>query len=147
MTDAHPADPAALSSGVEQQLTLSQEIVTVGTEWTESGRIRLRRRIITETRTFEVTVRREELVIDTHNVRSHDGVMCGTGYDGPRKATPTAQPPIRIVLQEEVPEVALRLTPYELVTVTTSLQGREVQINEPSQHEELDIEQQSHTAG
>jgi stress response protein YsnF len=72
--------------------------------------------------------------------------MYGTRYDGPPIPPPSAQRPIRIVLHEEVPEVSLRLTPYELVTVTTGLLAGEVEVHEQRHREQLDLEHDNHPA-
>ena len=120
---SEPADPSATEPVLGSDLTLSREVLHVGTEWTEAGRIRLRRRIVTETRTVEIAVRREELVIELYDAEHSDGVFVGTDRSGPVTDQPVYDGPLVIVLQEEVPQVGVRLQPYEKVTVTKRLVG------------------------
>ncbi len=72
----------------------------------EAVRAVVRRRIVTEVRTIEVTVRREVLEVEH------------LPAEGP--AMPVAREPrqaLSLVLSEEVPVVALQVQPYERVTV------------------------------
>jgi uncharacterized protein (TIGR02271 family) len=119
--------------------TLSREVVNIDTEWAESGRLRFRRRIVTETRTVEVTVRREELEIEELHVTDRNGALVGSAKDGPTTDAPAPAEPLVIVLQEEVPEVSLRLRPYEQVTVTTTLGTRMGRVTSEVQREEVDV--------
>lgn len=120
--------------------TLSHEVLHVDTEWAEAGQIRLRRRIVTETRTVEVSVRREELVVDVLDVDERRGALIGTARDGRVSDEPDPQRPLVIVLQEEVPEVSVRLRPYERVTVTTSIGQRTGRVTGGLRHEEVQLD-------
>ncbi len=109
---------AALSTRRHDLLVvLSGEQLRAGTEWVESGRLRLRRRTVTEARTVEVVVRREELIIETRDTAP--GAV-GESYRGVALDGPLAfgSPPTSMVMQlrEEVPEVVLRPRVYERVT-------------------------------
>lgn len=137
--------PTAGASGASPDpvpaITLSREIVKLGTEWAESGRVRFRRRIITETRQVEVTTRREELVIEDVDVTDRNGALVGTAKDGRVTDEPRpAAAPLVIVLQEEVPELSLRLRPYEQVTVTTTIGSRTGRVNSQVHREEVDVD-------
>lgn len=73
----------------------------------EAVRAVVRRRIVTEVRTIEVTVRREVLEVE-HLPASAEPSL------------PVAQEPrqaLSLVLSEEVPVVTLQVQPYERVTV------------------------------
>jgi len=72
----------------------------------EAVRTVVRRRIVTEVRTLEVTVRREVIEVET------------LPAEGP--ALPVASEPrqaLSLVLSEEVPVVTLEVQPYERVTL------------------------------
>lgn len=119
--------------------TLSREVVNIDTEWAESGHLRFRRRIVTETRTVEVTVRREELEIEDLHVTDRNGALVGSAKNGPVTDAPFPAEPLVIVLQEEVPEVALQLRPYEQVIVTTTIGTRMGRVTSEVQREEVDV--------
>lgn len=72
----------------------------------EASRAVVRRRIVTEVRTIEVTVRREVLEVEQLPAEG-PGMPVGTE---PRQA-------LSIVLSQEVPVVQLQVQPYERVTV------------------------------
>jgi uncharacterized protein (TIGR02271 family) len=96
---------------------LSQEQLHVDTEWVVAGHVRLRRRVISETRMIEVTVRREDLVVETDAAVSPEGVIAGSNLDGEPTAAPVlGQAPMVFLLREEVPEVVTRTRAYERVT-------------------------------
>ena len=82
-----------------------------------AGHVRLRRHVVAETRTIEVTVRREELIEETDAAVSPEGVIAGSNLDGEPTAAPTLKAPMVFLLREEVPEVVTRTRAYEQVTV------------------------------
>lgn len=88
------------------EVVLHQERLRVDLHRAETERIVFRKRIVTEVRQIEVTVRREELVVE-HSAP--------TGRDA---ASPGTAPglPLLIVLTEEVPTVQLSTRPYERIT-------------------------------
>jgi uncharacterized protein (TIGR02271 family) len=131
---------ATAGHGDDAATTLSQEVLHVGTEWAEAGQIRLRRRIVTETRTVEVSVRREELVVDVLDVDERRGAFLGTARDGRVSDEPDPRRPLVIVLQEEVPEVSVRLRPYERVTVATTIGHRTGRVTDDLRHEEAHLD-------
>ena len=135
-----PSGTEAAARDGDDATTLSQEVLHVGTEWAEAGQIRLRRRIVTETRTVEVSVRREELVVDVLDVDERRGALVGTARDGRVSDEPDPRRPLVIVLQEEVPEVSVRLRPYERVTVTTTIGHRTGRVTDDLRHEEAQLD-------
>lgn len=90
----------------------------------------LRRRLVSEVRQIEVTIRREVLEIErTALPAGRDG---GAGEGGSGE-------PLIIVLSEEVPVVHLRPQPYERVTVAiTTVQG-EQRLTETVAREQAEI--------
>lgn len=95
----------------------SEEHLTVSSRWEVSGRLRLTRRVVTQTRQIEVTVRREELIAEWEPAQP--------GESGPLEDDEAWQPaqtrdPLLIVLHEEVPEVTLQVRAYEQATATVT---------------------------
>lgn len=120
MADAKPSpDP---------HVTLHEERLEVRTVRTPVERLLLRRRIVTEVRQIEVTVRREVLEIDRHPT---DGASSTSGD--------TSRNPLVIVLSEEVPVVSLETRPYERVQVTVDTVTAEQRVEESLAQERVDI--------
>lgn len=93
-------------SATDPEVVLHSERVHVDVTRTASRAV-VRRRIVEEVRTIEVTVRREVLEVEHLE-----------GADGP--AVPVAGEPRRelsLLLSEEVPVVQMQVQPYERVTV------------------------------
>lgn len=112
-----PTGPAAAAPATidpprnAAEVIRSEERLHVHTERIPVERIRVRKRIVTETRTLTVQVRREELQIER---------LPATG-DHPTGATaaqgePSA-PVVDLVLAEEVPQVTLHAAPRERVRI------------------------------
>lgn len=103
----HPTRAAEQAEVVlhEQRLQVMQERVAV-------ERVRISKRIVTETRTIEVPVRVEQLVIAHEPLTSQEaGNHLGGGQAGEVPGE------LVLVLHEEVPEVSLRVLPVERVVV------------------------------
>lgn len=119
------------------QVTLSAEQVRAGTQWVATSRLRLRRRVVTETRMVEVTLRREELVVDELEIPP-DATSA-------LSAEPSANPdgdtaaPLVIVLRREIPALGVRVVPYEQVNVITEYVTTEQAIQSQVRHEEVDF--------
>ena len=130
----------------EIDVVLSGEQLRLGTEWAESGRVRLRRRVVAHTRTIEVVVRREELIIETQDAAPGAEGAVGETYrgiamDGPAVPGPSPRStlPLVLALREEVPEIVLRTQVYERVTVDV-VTATEVAIwHDDLRHEEADV--------
>ena len=94
----------------------------------EAVRAVVRRRIVTEVRTIEVTVRREVLEIEE------------LPADGP--ALPVAADPrqaLSLVLSEEVPVVTLQVQPYERVTLEVHGVSGEERVTTTSGEERVEL--------
>ncbi|MCS6710808.1 DUF2382 domain-containing protein [Brachybacterium sp. EF45031] len=111
-------------------LTVHEEHLRVGTERVVSGRVRVRKRIVEEERTLQVTVRREEIEIieedadgvvgdtpaptataDSAEGRGERGGLGGDIIDAQDDDT------LEIVLSEERPVVTMEVVPVERVIV------------------------------
>ena len=123
-------------------VSLSAEQLVAATEWVESGHVRLRRRIVSETRTIEVVVRREELVVDVRDAAFAQvgESYLGTALDGPPVAAPERPgPPLVMVLREEVPEVVLRPQVYQRVSAEVVTVEQMAVWHDRVRHEEVDV--------
>lgn len=124
-------------------MVLSAERAAVGIEWVLSGGVRIRKQIVTATRTVEVTVRREELVVEFRDIvaASPDGMTwAGTSYDGPPSPPPVAQHPLVLVLHEEVPDIQLHTRAYERVTTQRVLVTEQVALDTTLRREAVVLE-------
>ncbi|MDT0261717.1 DUF2382 domain-containing protein [Jatrophihabitans lederbergiae] len=122
-------------------MTVSAEQVYVDTEWTVSGRVRLRRQIETRTETIQVTLRREVLVVDTEDTVGDDGAIVGVAADNLAVGAPGPVPePIVLVLREEVPEVSVQIRPYELVSTDITRTSREHPVTATARREQVVLE-------
>jgi len=113
-----PTEPLATAG---PEIVLHEERLAVGTRPVPVERLVLRRRITTEVRQVEVTVRREVLEVQ------RDALTDDSATASPAQGR--AQEPLVIVLSEEVPVVQLQTRPYERVRVdveTTTEQQRVV---------------------
>jgi hypothetical protein len=118
-----PHDGAA----ADAEVVLHEERVHVDVV-REAVRAVVRRRIVTEVRTVEVTVRREVLEIEH------------LPAEGP--ALPVAREPrqaVSLVLSEEVPVVTLQVQPYERVTLDVHTVAAEERVTTTSGQERAQL--------
>ena len=117
--DPHPA---------AAEVVLHQEQLRVGTRRVPTEKVLVRRRVVTEVRQIEVTVRRE--VVEVHRVP----------LDGHERAPVGGPPePLVILLSEEVPVVQLETRPYERVTVHVDTVTEQVEITGDLAREQVDV--------
>ncbi len=137
--DATPTGGVSGAPASGPAVTLSAEQLAVGTEWVVSGRLRLRRRIVTERRTVEIEVRREVIELQGETVDFHEGFLVGTALDGP-PVQPTGTPaPFVAVLREEVPVITFGVRPYERVTVSMRRVQDTDTVHRTLRHEQVEI--------
>ena len=118
--DPHPA---------AAEVVLHEEQLRVGTRRVPIEKVLVRRRVVTEVRQIEVTVRREEL--EVHRVP----------LDGDERAPVGGPPgPLVILLSEEVPVVQLQTRPYERVTVHVDTVTEQVEVTEHVAREQADVD-------
>ncbi len=122
--EAFPAD------GTPPSVVLHEERLDIRLDRVAVERVVLRRRIVTEVRQVEVTLRREELEV----VR-----VAATGQE-PTLAGPADQPLV-IVLSQEVPVVQLATRPYEQVVVHVDTVTTQQHVSAEVSREQADIEQ------
>lgn len=117
-----------VTGSARAEVVLHEDRLQVETERVSTHRVVLRRRIVTEVRQVEVTVRREELEVERRPLPGQ-----------PDTATAASSEPIVIVLSEEVPVVQLRTRPYEQVTVSVSTVAGKQDIAVTLDREEAEI--------
>lgn len=120
------------------EVVRAQEQLAVRREWVPVERVRVARRVVTETRRVEVSVRREELHVERVPIEPE-----AAGSTTDRQPAPA---PIVLVLREEVPVVTLATQPVERVrvsvdtvtglhTVQAELRREEVAVDAPERGE------------
>ena len=110
------------------EVVLHQEEVRVGTQRVPTEKVLVRKRVVTEVRQIEVTVRREELEVYRVPLDGHEQSPVG----GPPE-------PLVIVLSEEVPVVQLQTRPYERVTVHVDTVTEQIEVTADLAREEVDV--------
>ena len=110
------------------EVVLHQEQLRVGTRRVPSGKVLVRRRVVTEILQIEVAVRREELEVHRLPLDGHEQAHVG----GPPE-------PLVILLSEEVPVVQLRTRPYERVTVRVDTVTEPQVLTETVSREQVDV--------
>ena len=152
VTAQGPSEPGPSEPGPSEpdppraaHIVLAAERLQTATEWAESGRIRLRRRIVSETRMIEVLVQREELLIETRD--ASPGVVGesyrGTSLDGDVVAAPLAASdgaPLIVSLREQVPEIVMRARVYERVHVDVVVVDEVAVRHDTLRHERVQAE-------
>lgn len=151
--DRHVTDPqgsadrpgtSGEAAGGTATVTLSAEQLLTATEWVESGHVRFRRRIVTETRTVDVEVRREELIIEVRGaVPGPVGESyLGTVLDGPAVAAPVrSDERVVVLLREEVPVVTMQPRVYERITTEIVRSTGVAVLHDNVRHEEVRTEE------
>lgn len=149
-THPQPATDAESASAV----TVSEERLRVSTQWVQSGRVRLRRQVVTETRSVEVTLRREELVaevVDAAGAAETDAAETGAaetgaaeigahGAGGAGDLTATHEPMV-FVLHEEFPQITIGgIRAYERVTAHVDVAVSEHSVGGRLRREQADVE-------
>ena len=125
--DPHPA---------AAEVVLHQEQLRVGTRRVPTEKILVRRRVVTEVRQIEVTVRREEVEVHRVPLDGHEQSPVG----GPPE-------PLVILLSEEVPVVRKGVRLREEVVVRTERSQRVETVRGTVRRDEVEIEQPGRNRG
>ena len=118
-----------MTSTDRPEVVLHEEDLQVTLRSVPVERVRVRRKVVTYTRTVEVTVRREELEIERLPLDADPDATTGS----------SAGASLQVLLREEVPVVTTRLQPYEQVTVTVGQVAGEEAVTAPLRHEEVEL--------
>lgn len=116
------------AGGEVSEILLHAERLGITTSRVATERVRFTKRIVTTTRTIEVPVRVEQLVV-THEALPADFATPEVG----------GFPELVIVLHEEVPEVTLRVVPVERITVDVVTAVRDEVVTAELAAEVLDV--------
>jgi uncharacterized protein (TIGR02271 family) len=118
-------------------LVLSAEVPHTTVRRVPAERVRISRRVVTETRTVTVEVRREELHVERMSLPSSADTGTGTG-----PARSGTDPVLTWLLHEEIPEVVNRVVAVERVQVfIDDVDGTET-VDVDLRHEEARLTQQ-----
>ncbi len=114
-------------------MTRSEERVDVGTESRETGRVRLRKYVTTETETVDVPVRKERAVLETEPIT---GDNVGDATSGPD----ITEDEHEVVLREERPVVEKTVEPVERVRLGTETVTDSETVTEEVRKERVEAE-------
>ncbi|MFC0108347.1 DUF2382 domain-containing protein [Kibdelosporangium aridum] len=113
----------------DQVMTRSEEQLNVGTKRVESGRVRLRKHVVTEEQQVTVPVSHEEIRIEREPV---DPRRAGKARIGEEEQ--------EVVLHEEKPVVAKEAVPVEQVRMRAEEVAEQQQIREKVRKERIDVD-------
>jgi uncharacterized protein (TIGR02271 family) len=117
----------------DDAMTRSEEEVSVGTRQRESGRVRLRKYIVTEEVTKTVPVKREKVVLEREPISDEN---VGDAKSGPEISDEEHE----VVLHEEEAVVEKRTVPKERVRLGKKVEQGEEQISEEVRKEQIETE-------
>jgi uncharacterized protein (TIGR02271 family) len=134
--DATPTTDAldsGSSAGTDDAMTRSEERLHVGTEKVESGKVRLRKYIVTEQQSVTVPVSHEEVRLEREPITDAN---LGDAMAGPDLSEEEHE----IVLTEERPVVQKETVPVERVRLDTDTVTEQRNITEDVKSERIDAE-------
>lgn len=117
----------------DQAMTRSEEEVKVGTRQRESGRVRLRKYVVTEEVTKKVPVKREKVTLEREPITDEN---VGKATAGPE----ISEEEHEVVLHEEEAVVEKRTVPKERVRLGKEVEEGEEQISEEVRKERIETE-------
>jgi uncharacterized protein (TIGR02271 family) len=120
--------------GGDEAMTRSEEELRVGTERVETGRVRLRKHVVTEMVTKTVPVSREEVHVEREPITDANREEA---LDGPE----ISEDEHEVVLHEERPVVEKQVVPKERVRLDTETSEGEQEISEEVRKEQIDVDE------
>jgi uncharacterized protein (TIGR02271 family) len=117
----------------DEAMTRSEEELHVGTETRESGRVRLRKYVVTEEEVRTVPVSREEVRVEREPITDANAAAA---HDGPA----ISEEEHEVVLHEERPVVGKETVPKERVRLDTETQRSEEQVSEQVRKEQIETD-------
>ncbi|WP_375407327.1 YsnF/AvaK domain-containing protein [uncultured Amnibacterium sp.] len=117
----------------DDAFTRSEERLRVGTQQVESGRVRLRKHVVTEQQTVTVPVSHEEVRLEREPITDANR---GDALSGPDLSEEEHE----VVLTEERPVVQKETVPVERVKLATETVTEQQQVTENVAHEEIDTD-------
>lgn len=122
-------------------MTLSAEQLRTGVTQVPVGRVRVSTRVVTETRTLTVQVRREELVIE-HLPLDSEHPPVGEPSARPLESGPA----LELELREETIEIVTRVVPVERVRIYLDRVADTEQVTAELAREQVEITENGLTA-
>jgi uncharacterized protein (TIGR02271 family) len=134
--------PASSSETTQGQVTvpLYEEQLIVGTRAVESGGVRLRKEVTTETVNKPVQIRRETLVVDREAASDGQTSPEQTGKQSGSLATPFEAGEIVIRLHNEEPVIEKRIVPSGRITVQTRTNTEQMNVQREVRKEKVDVQ-------
>jgi uncharacterized protein (TIGR02271 family) len=117
----------------DDAMTRSEEHLNVGTQRLESGRVRLRKHVVTERETVNVPVSHEEVRLEREPITDANR---GDALSGPDLSDEEHE----VVLTEERPVVEKETVPVERVRLDKEQVTENRQVTEDVRHEEIDTD-------
>jgi uncharacterized protein (TIGR02271 family) len=117
----------------DQAMTRSEEELRVGTEQRETGRVRLRKHIVTENVTTTVPVEREQVRVEREPITdaNMDNAMSGPAL---------SEEEHEVVLHEETAVVDKEVVPKERVRLDKDVTTEQQRISEEVRKEQIDVD-------
>jgi uncharacterized protein (TIGR02271 family) len=124
---------APAGTGGDQAMTRSEEELRVGTTQRETGRVRLRKYVVTDEVQQTVPVQREEVRVEREPItdENRDAAMSGPGL---------SEAEHEVVLHEEEPVAEKRVVPKERVRLDKEAATEERTVSEQVRREEIEVE-------
>lgn len=124
-------------------MQLNEEELVANKETVQTGELTLHKEVITETRTIEVPVTREELVIERRTLNGAEAAA----FDGSISARGIGETEeIRIPVSEERVTIDKKVVPREEIRVSKQKVERIEEVSEDVRHEEVQIEREGDVA-
>jgi uncharacterized protein (TIGR02271 family) len=121
----------------DEAMTRSEEELHVGTTQRESGRVRLRKYVVTEDVQTTVPVSREEVRLEREPITDSNREQAMSGAE-------ISEEEHEVVLHEEEPVVEKRAVPKERVRLGTETHQDERQISEEVRKEQVEVDDSQH---
>ncbi|HKG35728.1 MAG TPA: PRC and DUF2382 domain-containing protein [Solirubrobacterales bacterium] len=131
--DGEPVGRDTSGPTTDSAMTRSEEEVRVGTAERESGRVRLRKYVVTEDVQQTVPVKREEVRVEREPVTAENADQA---LEGPEISDEEHE----VVLREEEPVVEKRAVPKERVRLDKETVTEEETVSEQVRKEQIDLE-------
>jgi uncharacterized protein (TIGR02271 family) len=122
----------------DDAMTRSEEELRVGTAQEETGRVRLRKHVVTENVTQTVPVQREELRVEREPITDAN---VGAATDGPA----ISEEEHELVLHEERPVVEKQVVPKERVRLGKDIVADEQTVSHDVRKEQVEIDEDAGT--
>lgn len=123
-------------SNTDDAMTRSEEEIRVGTAERESGRVRLRKHVVTENVQTTVPVRREEVRVEREPITDENRDQALEGAE-------ISEDEHEVVLHEETPVVEKRTVPKERVRLGKEVHQDEREVSEEVRKEQIELDDSS----